>query len=117
MDPIARVESDLRPFGDTTQTLAAQTLEARMQFYRVPGVTIAVAQDGKVVWARGYGQCMADSDELKITATTPFPAASISKPIVALAVLRLVQQSVLDFDTDINDYGDGDTVSDEIMHS
>jgi CubicO group peptidase (beta-lactamase class C family) len=104
MNPIERVEGDLRVYGDTTHALPPQTLTARMQYYGVPGVSIAVVQKGEVAWARGYGQCLSDSDEQWVSTTTPFPAASISKPIVALAVLRLVEQGVLDLDTDVNDY-------------
>lgn len=72
-----------------------------MKHYRVPGVSIAVIQDGRVEWARGYGVTEAGGSQPVDTATL-FQAASISKPIAAIAALRLVEQGRLALDEDIN---------------
>ncbi|HEX6863198.1 MAG TPA: serine hydrolase domain-containing protein, partial [Thermoanaerobaculia bacterium] len=80
---------------------ATMELAERMQFYKVPGVSIAVIQDGRIDWARGYGVKEAGKSD-PVTPETMFQAASISKPIAALAALRLVQEGRLQLDEDVN---------------
>jgi len=73
----------------------------RMKHYKVPGVSIAFFARGKILWTRAYGY--ADVSRMKpVTPDTLFQAASISKPISALAVLRLVQDGKLELDEDVN---------------
>jgi CubicO group peptidase (beta-lactamase class C family) len=79
------------------------TLSDRMKKYRINGVSIAVIHDYKIEWARGYG--FADiSANSPVTSATLFQAASISKSLNSLGVLRLVQERKLDLETDINNY-------------
>lgn len=78
------------------------TLADRMAAVHVPGVSIAVIHAGKIEWARGFG--VAKLGGPPVTPHTLFQAASISKPVTALAVLRLVQAGRLDLDTDANRY-------------
>jgi CubicO group peptidase (beta-lactamase class C family) len=81
----------------------AQSLQARMARCHTPGVSIAVINDFAVEWARGFGVCDVDT-ATPVTPTTLFQAGSISKPIFALAVMRLVQQHRLDLDAHANTY-------------
>jgi CubicO group peptidase (beta-lactamase class C family) len=79
------------------------TLVDRMKQYSIPGVSIAVIHQGRIEWARGYG--VADAETQKpVTSDTLFQAASISKPVTAAAVLRLVDAGHLDLDEDVNTY-------------
>jgi len=79
------------------------TLEERMKFYHVKGVSIAVIRNYKLEWARGFG--WADSAENRsATASTLFQAGSISKSLNAVGVLKLAQDGKLDLYKDINDY-------------
>src|SRR5215831_6911207 len=73
-----------------------------MAALHVPGVSIAVIRDGKIEWARGFGVTKIGGPP--VTPDTLFQAASISKPVAALAVLRLVQSGKLDLDADVNQY-------------
>jgi CubicO group peptidase (beta-lactamase class C family) len=78
-------------------------LQERMKQYGVPGLSIAVIKDYKIEWARGYGY--ADKEKARpVTSETLFQAASLSKSLNAVGVLRLVQQKKLDLDKDINTY-------------
>ena len=95
---IQRVENGLLPSNSTGSTLR---LADRMAFYKTPGVSIAVINDGKLEWARGYGVLEAGNNN-PVTATTLFQACSISKPIAAMAALELVEQGKLDLDEDVN---------------
>ncbi|MCX6223020.1 MAG: serine hydrolase [Bacteroidia bacterium] len=75
----------------------------RMKYYNVPGVSIALINNGKIEWAKGYGYFSRDRVN-KVDTNTLFQAASISKPVVALAALELVENGKLNLDNDINDY-------------
>ena len=81
----------------------AKTIEERMKYYNVHGLSIAVIKNFKLLWAKGYGWA---DDSLKnpVTTKTLFQAASISKSFNAVGVLRLVQDQRLDLDADINKY-------------
>ncbi|MDX8456389.1 serine hydrolase domain-containing protein [Mesorhizobium sp. VK9D] len=98
---IQRVLSGLRPpigFDGQPHALLAE----RMRALHVPGVSIAVIHNGAVEWARGFG--VAKKGGRPIGPDTLFQAASISKPVTAMAVLALAQAGRLDLDADVNSY-------------
>ena len=79
------------------------TLTDRMKKYNINGVSIAVIHNYQIEWARGYG--FADvSEKRPVTEKTLFQAASISKSLNSLGVLKLVQEKRLDLNSDINKY-------------
>lgn len=86
--------------GDSIETF---TLDERMAYYKVPGLSIAVVKNGAVLWAKGYGTADTQTNSL-VNEQTLFQAGSISKPIAALAALKLVDEGKMDLDTDINQY-------------
>jgi len=72
-------------------------VQAFMKARNIPGGALAVVKDRRLVYTRGYGW----ADRENQVAATPqslFRIASISKPITAVAVLRLVQNRRLDLD-------------------
>ena len=75
----------------------------RMDYYNVPGVSIAFLNGGEIVWAKGYGYTSADSSRI-VDENTLFQAASISKPVAALAALALVEEGKIGLDEDVNHY-------------
>jgi CubicO group peptidase (beta-lactamase class C family) len=75
----------------------------RLAHYRTPGVSIAVADSGRIAWARGYGVKEAGTAD-SITPSTLFEAGSISKPVAATVMLRLVDQGKLSLDENVNTY-------------
>jgi len=95
---IAAVETRLPPAAGQP---AFRTLAERMAELKVPGVSVAFIENGKVTWARAYGVA-AVGGEQPVTPTTLFQAASMSKAVAATAALRLVEQGKLDLDGDIN---------------
>ncbi|MEO6834733.1 MAG: serine hydrolase domain-containing protein [Candidatus Tumulicola sp.] len=102
-DPhIGQVERGLQPeFYLAGEPRTTYTLAERLKFYHVPAVSIAVIDNYRVVWARGYG--FRDvADRAPANATTLFQAASMSKPVFAAAALRLFEQRKLDLDADVN---------------
>jgi CubicO group peptidase (beta-lactamase class C family) len=79
------------------------TLRDRMEKYRVPGVSLAVVEGGAIAWVGAYGVVEVGISE-PVTPETLFQAASISKPVAALAALRLVEEGVLELDAPVNRY-------------
>ena len=77
-------------FADST--LPTYTMRERMSVHRVPSVAVAVIHHGKIDWVNAYGT--ADTASL-------FQAASISKTVNAIGVLRLAQKGKLNLDNDI----------------
>lgn len=81
--------------------LPALPLQALMQKLGVPGISIAVIKDFDIHWARGYG--LADvTTQARVEPDTLFQAASISKPVAAMAVLKAVQDGRFTLDQDVN---------------
>jgi CubicO group peptidase (beta-lactamase class C family) len=76
-------------------------LTERMTYYGVPGVSIAVINNGKIESAKGYGVLEARGTNA-VTAVTLFQAASISKPLAAMAAQSLVQAGKLGLDENVN---------------
>lgn len=98
----ARVESGLLPpIVISGRPVSTMTLAERMKALKVPGVSIAVITGDAVEWAKGYGVTEAGMTT-PVTPRTLFQAASISKPVTALAALRLVEQKKLVLDEDVN---------------
>ena len=79
----------------------AQSLAELMRERNVPGVSIAVFRDGRIVYARGFGLAETGGDR-PVTPETLFQAASISKPLAATAALALVEQERLQLDEPVN---------------
>jgi CubicO group peptidase (beta-lactamase class C family) len=66
-------------------------------------VSVAVINDGKIEWARGFG--VKDPNEQdSVDIHTLFEAGSVSKPVFALTVMKLKQDGVVDLDKDVNQY-------------
>jgi CubicO group peptidase (beta-lactamase class C family) len=100
---IQAVENNLRPaLYVKGEPIPAMNILDRMRHYHVPGVSVAVIDNGKIEWAKGYGVKEAGGNDPVIPETL-FQAASISKPVTALAALRLVEKGILDLDAPVND--------------
>ncbi|WJG08903.1 serine hydrolase domain-containing protein [Aliiglaciecola sp. LCG003] len=81
----------------------AYSIKSRLKHYNVPGVSVAVAYEGKVLWRKAYG--MADIAQSRAMSTnTMLLAGSISKPLAALRALQLHDQGRFLLDENINTY-------------
>lgn len=74
-----------------------------MEKANIPGLSIAVIRDGEIIWHKGFGVKNAKTGE-PANEETIFEAASLTKPLFAYAVLRLVDEGVLDLDTPLIRY-------------
>jgi CubicO group peptidase (beta-lactamase class C family) len=79
---------------------SCSTLAERMAQLHIPGVSIAVIHNGSIEWARGFGVARVGGPA--VDADTMFQAGSISKPVSAMAALKLVEEKKLSLDRDVN---------------
>src|SRR5215467_4363689 len=74
-----------------------------MKEWKVPGVAVAVVQDGKVVYAKGYGYRDLEQ-KLPVTTGTLFPIGSITKSFTALTFAILKDEGKVDWDKPVRNY-------------
>jgi len=99
---IQQIENGLRPKyfvkGDKLKSI-----DEVMKEMNIPGISVAIINNFEVVWSKGYG--IADTETKQpVDENTIFQAASISKPVTAMAVMKMVQDGKLDLDKNINTY-------------
>ena len=97
--PLQAAESHAGPTPD----LIDASVRATIARYHLPGIAVGVIEDGKVVYARGYGETVAGSGDA-VTTKTLFKIASNSKAMTASVLARLVQQGKLDWDDSVVKY-------------
>lgn len=74
-----------------------------MADWKVPGVALAVVQDGKLALTRAYGQRDTEAD-LPVTPATQFVICSITKSFTATAIALLHHEGRLDWTKPVRDY-------------
>jgi CubicO group peptidase (beta-lactamase class C family) len=74
-----------------------------MKEWKVPGVTIAVVQDGKVIYAKGFGYRDLEK-KLPVTTGTLFPIGSVTKSFTSLAFAILKSEGKVDWDRPVREY-------------
>lgn len=100
-EQIKLVENNL--FGRVILNGKAGNIGERMAYFKVKGLSMAVIQNYKVIWAKGYGWAN-EKEKRPVTNSTLFKPGSISKSLNAVGVLKLAQNNKLDIYTDINEY-------------
>ena len=83
--------------SDSVDDVVSDELEKQ----QIPGLSLAIIQDGKIVKAKGYG-LIEKGRGMPVSESTLFQAGSISKSVAALGALRLVEQGKLALDEDVN---------------
>ncbi|HLW39419.1 MAG TPA: serine hydrolase [Brumimicrobium sp.] len=78
-------------------------IEASRQDWSIPGLAVGIVKDGKVIYAKGFGEKQLGSGE-KVDANTIFSIASVSKNITAAALGILVDEGKINWDDKIIDH-------------
>lgn len=108
-DPrIQAVQNSLLPFSPGPQGEGAApqktfTIAERIARYKIPGVSVAVIEGGRIAWTKGYGTRRADQDA-PVTNDTLFEAASTTKMLTAVTALHFVEAGRINLDKDVNAY-------------
>ena len=91
-----------RCFADSARELR-QRLPGLLDSAMIPGIALAIIDRGAIVWSGGYGSRDAQGGKIS-PARTVFEAASLSKPVIAYAALKLVDSGMLDLDRPLIGY-------------
>jgi CubicO group peptidase (beta-lactamase class C family) len=119
-----RRRSQMRPAASSHQSAGDSSKEATrlgdlitrlMSEGEVTGLALAWIRDGKIYLSRGFGLKDAGTKEA-VGADTVFEAASLSKPVFAYAVLKMVERGELDLDTPLSKYLPGYIENDERLN-
>jgi CubicO group peptidase (beta-lactamase class C family) len=78
-------------------------LARQMSKHNVPGISVALVSDEKVLWMKGYGYADVER-EIRATTRSVYQIGSISKSFTAAAVMQQVERGALDLDTPIQTY-------------
>ncbi len=88
---------------ETTKEYVSRLIRHQMKMHSVSGLSIALVDDQKIVWAEGFGY--ADKEKkLPATAETTYRVGSISKLFTATAAMQLAEQGRLDIDKPLQAY-------------
>jgi CubicO group peptidase (beta-lactamase class C family) len=91
----------------TDSTNLDSLINHAMLYYRIPGLTALInAKENGTIWKRNYGLANIDLN-LAVEDSTIFRIASISKTIVATAIMQFWEADSFDLDDNINNYLDG----------
>lgn len=78
-------------------------LDSLVRANHLPGASVAIVKDGRIAWSRGYG--FADlARQTPATARTPYRLASVSKPLAATVLMKLVEEGKLTLDAPMRDF-------------
>ncbi len=79
------------------------SIEKKMKTYNIIGVSVALVDDDKTIWSKGFGYADIDNN-ISTTSDTIFEVGSISKLFTATAIMQLVEQGKIDLDKPIQEY-------------
>lgn len=96
-----KIESNLIPMYSVEGKVNRMTIPEMMEQDSIPGMSIAFIDNGQIAWTKYYGYANLQ-DSIPVNSKTVFTGASLSKPITAIAALRLVEKGLLDLDEDVN---------------
>ncbi|HVT30006.1 MAG TPA: serine hydrolase [Lacipirellulaceae bacterium] len=102
-DRLANVNKHLTRYVVLTNSdHQSMQLAPQMESLHVPAISMAAIREGHIDWAAAYGVTSLGSE--RATTRTLFGAASMSKPVTAVGVLKLVEDGKIGLDTDVNQY-------------
>src|SRR5262245_34606472 len=88
----ARIAQELEPF-----------IQRQLADHNIPAISIALVDDQRVVWARGFG-FQNPRDSTRATAETVHRVGSVSKLFTDIGIMQLVEKGVLDLDAPVTRY-------------
>jgi CubicO group peptidase (beta-lactamase class C family) len=89
--------------SDSERAAVEAAVREAMERLRAPGLSLAIARDGEIALAAGFGLANVER-EIPATERTLYRTASLAKPITATAVMQLVEQRRIDLDAPVQRY-------------
>ena len=108
--PLGPAPAGPLPTGEIDFSALDTAIEAQMSKHGLPGVALAVVEDGEIVYLKGYGTA---GDSRPMTPQTQMFIGSQSKSFTALAVAQLAEQGKLDLNAPVQTYIPWFRVADE----
>ncbi|MBP7557881.1 MAG: beta-lactamase family protein [Chitinophagaceae bacterium] len=96
-------DPDPDPAGPGTQVAIPaidNAVTAFMTTYQIPGVSVAITKNGKLVYLKSYGK-MSATDNTPVTDNSLYRIASVSKPITAVGIMKLLEANKLTLDSKV----------------
>jgi CubicO group peptidase (beta-lactamase class C family) len=93
-----------------------RTIPELMKQATIPGLTIALVRDGKLLWIKGFGVKSTRTSE-PVTEDTIFEAASLTKPFFAYAAMKMVESGELSLDRPLVEYLPREKIEKWLGHS
>jgi CubicO group peptidase (beta-lactamase class C family) len=93
----------LHNFSKASEKEVDNFIETYRKYYGIPGISMALIKDGKIAYYKTYGVKNAITGA-KVDSNTLFEAASVTKPVFALAVEKLAERGVIDLDKPLYEY-------------
>ena len=90
--------------GDELEAFCDGFFPAQMGELRIPGLTFVAVQDGETLLTKGYGHASIEEDRAVDPDVAVFRIGSVSKVLVAAAVMQLVEKGQIDLQADVNGY-------------
>jgi CubicO group peptidase (beta-lactamase class C family) len=92
--PIEQVSAD-----QETASKLANYIESYLEEYQVPGASVAIVHKGEIFYAESWG--VTGENEESVTEETPFTIGSISKSLTGLAIMKLINENIIELDDSV----------------
>jgi len=93
----------LHDFSKASEKQVDDFIETYRKYYDIPGISMALIKDGRIAYYKTYGVKNTITGD-KVDSNTLFEAASVTKPVFALAVEKLAERGVIDLDKPLYEY-------------
>jgi len=117
-DTLAQTAAPLktRVAGEKLIAELKRTIPELMKKAAIPGLSIAVVRDGRILWTGAFGIKSAKTNE-PVTEETIFEAASLTKPFFAYAAMKMVESGELSLDRPLLEYIPREKIEQALGHS
>lgn len=102
LDHLVPDEGVAHNFTIEQASLVDHFIKKQMAFFEIPGASLAIIKDGKIIYSQIYGVTDAQSG-VPITEKTVFEAGSMTKSVFAFVVMRLVERNILKLDQPLSE--------------
>ncbi len=100
---VLRIDSNMIPMYSVEGKVQRMSISEMMKQDSIPGLSMCFIDNGQIAWKKHYGYANFE-DSTPISSETIFTGASLSKPLTAIAALRMVEQGILELNEDVNVY-------------